>query len=236
MAESIPRRTRRHPSNVLIGAIATTLLVAACSAGGPSTPSDPGAATTAPAAPATTATSPAMATASPGAPEASPIESATTVGPTPFQAPGDLATLIPTEVAGHAMTIERGGSSNFLILWNDPKVARELLSRLGKSEGDVTIAYGYADVATPQALHVDAYRVAGADGKALMAGMVERYLAMLDGWKATSTTLGGKAVTILGPAGAAATAGQVYYAVGDIVFNVSASPGEWVTAALVLLP
>jgi hypothetical protein len=169
-----------------------------------------------------------------------------TVGPTPISSPVppptlggdiDLVSLMPADIGGHKMTIELGGGDQFLGLWNNAQVAQALLTRLGSSASDVSIANSYADdVVYPQAILIYGYRVAGADGNALLQGMVQNYINMLDTMVATPTTMGGKSVTAVGLPGATATDLQYFYAVGDIVFNVNATSQEWIQEALSRLP
>lgn len=171
--------------------------------------------------------------------EAPPSEAAATTGPTPFVAPDDIGAVIPTEIAGHPMRIEvyTSAGDNFLFMWQSKEVAVQLLESLGKTKNDVTAAQGNADdIKSPESLFVYAYRVAGADGQAFRDGMVERYLALFDGWDAPIKTVAGKSVAVMGPKGDEESAGQAFYAVGDIVFNITSNHPEWIEAAVALLP
>ena len=146
---------------------------------------------------------------------------------------------MPTEVDGVPMTIEPASDSaqSFLILWNDEQTARDLLQILGKTEADVDIVFSYSTPDVPQ-ITLNAYRVIGADAEALKDGMAANYLAVVQssGGVVTETTLGGKNVTVLSLANSPPGVGEHFYAVGDIVFNVSADPPEWVAKTLAVLP
>ncbi len=161
---------------------ASTSPVAAPSAAatsGPATPNPTAAATpnaTVPATPAPTPVSPTAVTTP--APTAAP---SATAPPAPTFS-GDLASLIPAMIGGNTMIIEAGRPEDFLGLWNNKQRAQALLASLGKSVSDVSIVNSYGKEATsPQGIFVYAYRVAGADGEALLQGMTKEYLRLLPG-------------------------------------------------------
>jgi hypothetical protein len=237
MNTSVPRRARRHPSTRLAGFGAVALIVAACggsAAPGASSPAASGAPVASP-----SAGQASGAASAEGSAAAPPSEVAATTGPTPAVVAGDIGSVIPTEIAGHPMRIEvyTSAGDNFLFMWQSEDVALKLLESLGKTKDDVTAAQGNADdIKSPESLFVYAYRVAGADGQALRDGMVERYLALFDGWDAPMRTMAGKSVAVMGPKGDEESAGQAFYAVGDIVFNITSNHPEWIEAAVALLP
>jgi hypothetical protein len=228
-----------------------TVLLAACTTGGtpPTAPASP-----APLTPGATATAPQPAPTTGGTPEPSQVVSTPSAEPTstgqaavsptaePSAAPslsGDLESLVPTDIAGHTMTIEPASDPvwSLLNLWSDEAIGRALLDSLGKSEDDIDVVFSYTEADVPQII-VNAYRVAGADGEALKDGMVAEYLAMFEehGAVITETTLGGKDVSVMSTENAPAGVGEHFYAVGDVVFSVSANPPEWVEDALQALP
>jgi hypothetical protein len=227
-----------------------TVLLAACGTTG-GAPTAPG--SVAPPTPGATATAPGPAqatgieTSAPSAVTSTP--SATPTGgaaASPTAEPSaaaslsaDLESLMPTEIAGHTMTIEPASDPvwSLLNLWNDEGIGRDLLDSLGKSEDDIDVVFSYTEADVPQII-VNAYRVAGADGEALKDGMVAEYLAMFEehGAVITETTLGGKDVSVMSTENAPAGVGEHFYAVGDVVFSVSANPPEWVEDALQALP
>ncbi len=233
----VPRHGRRRPSMHRASVTVLAILVAAC--GGSATPA--GSSLPASGAP---ATSPAagQATVAPsveGSAAAPPSEAAATTGPTPAVVSGDIGSVIPTEIAGHPMRIEvyTSAGDNFLFMWQSQEVAIQLLESLGKTKEDVTAAQGTASgIEYPETLFVYAYRVAGADGQAFRDGMVERYLALFDGWDAPTKTMAGKTVAVMGPKGNEESAGQAFYAVGDIVFHITSNHPEWIEAAVAALP
>ncbi|MEP7158683.1 MAG: hypothetical protein ABI797_04595 [Chloroflexota bacterium] len=205
------------------------LLLAACSGGaGPSAIPTSGA-TVAPTA---------VASAAPVSPTPAPQATATTGAPVT----GDLVSLMPTEIAGNAMTIEPASDSanSFMILWNDEPIAQDLLFDLGASPSDIEIVFSYpADNTGSNRIYVDAYRVEGADGIALRDGMVENYRAFLEGStevSVTQETVSGKETVLLDLPQAPPGQGRYFYAVGDIVFIVQGIPLEWVEDAFSLLP
>lgn len=229
--------------------LAIPLLLAACSGAGSPTPAGQTPNTATPAGNATVAPSAAAATAgattppstTPSEPAASPAPSADTAA-TPGAPLGELDGLIPTEVAGNVMTIEPASNParSFMILWNDEQVAQDLLDDLGASADDIDVVFSYPEGDVyPNRIYVDAYRVAGADGIALRDGFVENYSNYYEQSttvEVTDETIGGKQVKRLDFPEAPDGQEQYFYAVGDIVFVVSANPSEWLENALSQLP
>jgi hypothetical protein len=209
--------------------VALPLLLAACSTAAPPTAIPTTGATAAP----TVGASAPTASATP-APQAT----ATSVP----SLSGDLVSLMPTEIAGNAMTIEPASdsASSFMILWNDEQVAQDLLFDLGASPSDIDIVFSYPTENTgSNTIYVDAYRVAGADGIALRDGMVANYRDYIGASTevvVTNETVAGKQAVSFRVAEAPMEQGQFFYAVGDIVFVVSGTPFEWVEDAFSQLP
>ncbi len=231
------------------------VLLAACSAGagpttGPSTPaatSGTGTATSTPAAPATSGSS-----SSPTSAATEPAEStdpatdapATDGAATTAANLGDLESLIPTEIAGNAMTIEPASdpARSFEILWNDEQVAQDLLDSLDAASSEIDVVFSYPTGDTfPDRVSVDAYQVAGADGTALRDGMVEKYREYFETQanvdvEITEEMVSGKEALLLTVPNAPPGEGSYYYSVGDTVFVVSGTPIEWVEDAFAQLP
>src|SRR5688500_8972400 len=136
--------------------VALSLLLAACSTGAPPSAVPTTGATAAPTAGASAPTASAPTASATPAPQAT-----ATAGPS---LTGDLVSLMPTVIAGNAMTIEPASDSanSFMILWNDEQVAQDLLSDLGASPSDIDIVFSYPTGNTgSNRISVDAYRVAG---------------------------------------------------------------------------
>jgi hypothetical protein len=231
--------------------IAMSLTLVACSAGGgPGSSATPAAGQTSAVASSAAATgaAPPSSAPTPVAPFVEPTDGAssapTDAVPSTPDVPitGDVADLLPTEIAGNEMTIEPASDPerSFMILWNDEQIAQDLLDSLSAPDADIDVAYSYlTDSKYPDRVSVDAYRVVGADGVALRDGMAETYRQLLADQgdvQVTSQTVGGKDVAVLGVAGMAPDQAQYFYGVGDIVFVVSGSPFEWVEDALSQLP
>jgi hypothetical protein len=226
------------------------ILLAACSTGGSVTPTGPTNPTTTPSTGTATATPSASATeVATDQPSPAPTESAGSPAPSPDATvtpaatlSGDLESLLPTEIAGNAMTIEPASdpARSFMILWNDEQVAEDLLDALGGSPDDIDVVFSYPEGDTfPDRVSVDAYRVAGADGTALRDGFVQNYRTFLEPYttiSVTEETVGGKQVVLLEQPESPDPQGQYFYGVGDIVFVVSGTPTEWVEDALARLP
>jgi hypothetical protein len=140
------------------------------------------------------------------------------------------------------MTIEPASDSarSFMILWNDEKIAQDLLDSLGGSADGIDIVFSYPKGNTsPDRVSVDAYRVAGADGTALRDGFVKNYSDFLKPYTTvvvTDETVGGKPVVLLDTPQTPDGQERYFYAVGDIVFVVSGTPVAWVEDALSQLP
>lgn len=222
--------------------LALSLLLAACSAAASPTPAGPTTPTVTPSAGAPTGTiapsGTSLASGAAGSPSPNPSSTATPGA----SISGDLAALLPTEIAGNAMTIEPSSdpARSFMILWNDEQVAQNLLNTLGASSSDIDVVYSYVSGNTvPNRVSVDAYRVAGADGTALRDGMVENYRAYFEQQSpvsVTQETVAGKQVVLLEFPNAPAGQGQYFYSVGDTVFVVSGTPMAWVEDAFMQLP
>lgn len=181
------------------------------------------------------------------APTAAPTSEPTaqpTAEPTPAAAgtlpPGtDLASLIPADIAGNPVVIDRPADpwSNF-IQATSPESAEDILDRFGVSSTDFSMVAGVADdVDSPNVVFINVLRLAGVDGNALIGEMVPAILESITWMEATTGTVAGKHVTILAPSDPTdESSPQYFWAVGDVVFNVTGSPDEWVEEAMSKLP
>jgi hypothetical protein len=235
----MPRPSSRHGSpdrtSRLIGFVAVAIVLVGCTtAGAPNAAgsvSPSGAVSASPSDAASAAPSDAASPAPSDPVDASPAATAGSVDV-------DLATLLPSEIAGKPVTIELGTStSSFMNLWKEPADAVAFLAGLGKSEGDVSLVFGYNSDDFPNVIHMTGFRVAGADGQTLAQGIADQLASRLGPWTVTTETLAGRTVVKLAPDDASTGFVAHYFVViRDTVVDVEGNPPEWVEEAVSKLP
>jgi len=242
MARPIRSAARSHGSARLVGALTIAFLVAACGASGGSGPTSPieGQGASAGSSADTSTAVPASAAASVGASPGSPAPSEDVASPEPTagSVDVDLATLLPTEIAGKTLSIEVGTNpASFLNLWKDPADAESFLAELGKTTSDVSIVYGSNSEDFPNLIYLTGYRVAGADGQALGQGMAEQLASRLGEWTVSTETVGGRTVIKLAADDASGEFVPHYFVpIGDTVVDVQGNPPAWAEEAISKLP
>jgi len=148
---------------------------------------------------------------------------------------GDLAGVLPDEIAGIALTYQFTSGAGVLSGEGITPEVEAALDRLGSDMNDISTAYAFgidqADPANPRFVSIFAMRVAGADSDQLLA---EFTAAMGADNTVTEANVGGKSVLAFGDDPAAAD-GYIYVK-DDTIFMVAASPSELSAEALSALP
>jgi hypothetical protein len=147
---------------------------------------------------------------------------------------GDLADVLPEEIAGLEMTYQYAEGEDVFGSEGLTEEGQEFLDRVGAESGDVATAFGFAfDAEGGTTISILAIRVDGADSEALRQAFIETIEAEGD-QVGTATTVGGKSVQAYG---GEATEDQGYlYVSGDVVFAVGGSPASALEEALAALP
>ncbi len=148
---------------------------------------------------------------------------------------GDLADVLPEQVAGLEMTYQYAEGEDVFGSEGLTEEGQDFLDRVGAESGDVATAFGFAfDAEGGATISILAIRVDGADSDALRQAFIETIEAEGD-QVGTATTIGGKSVQAYG--GETAEEGQGYlYVSGDVVFAVGGSPASALEEALAALP
>lgn len=141
-----------------------------------------------------------------------------------FRGDAELASLIPTEIAGTPIQTTTISGDEFGALAEDDDDRAELdafLGALNRSLSDVSVAFASASIGEEAtSLSINAFRVRGAETGALLAGISQLVVADLTSPVIEQATLGGKPVTVISEPGDDAADKTYLYGKGDVVFQV----------------
>jgi hypothetical protein len=216
-------------------ALVATILLGACSTGSPATPTvpPPPSATSTVATPiaSAAAATPTAVVATPSVPLGTP-----TGEPIPSLVANDLASLIPTQVAGVPVSVMTLTPDQIAQL-SDNRYG-DLATALGRSVDDLQVVFASAGTSELEQVSMEAFRIPGADSQALLQAEIQRLLSiMVEGTESMPITLGGKNVIQVGEQDPSFPKFARYvYAVGDAVFSVQGNSDELIADMFSQLP
>lgn len=146
-----------------------------------------------------------------------------------------LEALLPATVSGTAMHRYSLTLTQVLDASGGRLGTTDFLRSLGKTEADGSFAAAF-DPTTSLGGGIDAFKVAGADAAALLAGITTIEVSQLGtGTTREAATVGGKSVTVAS-LGSGVNDTKWIYGYGDVVFVVSAPDEAGAAAYLEALP